>query len=157
MTGNRAVATTLPRQMIQLARQEHFEVLDLAKSKIPDLSGFMKTEGIRNEPVTHRLPPDSLREETITQGRGLREKDADLYAVFLLCYDLWLRAGEVSNVQWRWIRRDHSNGTESWFLDVSKRADFKPKGKERSIPINDVSVLRSPRPRQPDALPMEGV
>jgi hypothetical protein len=68
------------------------------KVKLPDLSGFMESDPVRNVPITYRLPSQDLIDRTISGGRELRKNCPDLYRVFLLCYDLGMRGGEPSTV-----------------------------------------------------------
>lgn len=100
---------------------------------LPDLGPFMTAGNIRVDQVIYRLPPDRLVRNTIHLGKTLRDVDNDLYAVFLLCYGLALRAGEAAASQWSWMRRGASGQV---YFEIIKRDGFKPKGKERQIPVS---------------------
>ena len=101
---------------------------------LPDLGPFMRAGNIRVDQVIYRLPPDLLVTNTIHLGKTLRDVDNDLYAVFLLCYGLALRAGEAAAAQWSWIREGSLSG--QLYMDIINRPGFKPKGKERQIPVS---------------------
>ena len=98
---------------------------------VPDLRDFLAAGRVKAPPVQYEIPPADLVALTLAAGRALRADKPDLYAVFLCCYDLALRAGEAVALRWDWFRKDASGIT----LDVIRRDDFTPKGKNRSIPV----------------------
>ena len=136
------------RSLFSRWAQEHYRAL-----KLPDMTGFLQASAGRAPTKYYVTPPAKLRELTITCGRELRKSDPDLYVAFLLCYDLALRAGEAQAAQWDWIRTD-TDGRR--YLDVITRADFRPKGRERSVPIGEetwTELQACRRPSDPFVLP----
>lgn len=148
-------AKTSARSTLRQARsvfskwaQENYRAL-----KLPDLTPFLQASAGRAPTKYYAMPPTELRERTIAAGRELRKSDPELYTAFLLCYDLALRAGEAQAAQWDWIRTD-TDGRR--YLDVITRADFRPKGRERSVPIGVetwTELQASRRPGDPCILP----
>jgi integrase len=101
--------------------------------KLPDLTPFMLAGHLKIEAIKYRLPEQKLIEKTITAGRELKDDDPAKYAVFLLCYDIAMRAGEAISAQWSWIRETDGR----FFMDIIRRPGFSPKGKERCVPIGN--------------------
>jgi len=99
--------------------------------KLPALDPFLTSGRMKIRAVKYMLPPEDLVNRTISEGRKLKDSNPEMYAAFLLCYDLGLRSGEAIAAEWSWIRQ--SGGR--FFMDIIRRPDFTPKGKERSIPI----------------------
>ena len=99
---------------------------------LPDLSGFLQADSGRATPVSYRLPPKPLIDETLKAGRKLADDKPHLYVAFLLCYDLGLRAIEAVACRWDWFREVDGRR----YLDIIKRANFSPKGRERSVPVS---------------------
>ncbi len=126
----RSLASTLRQAKSIFAR---WVISDYERIKLPDIEGFMRSGRIRTEAIKYILPPEKLRSDTLNEGRKLRELAPHLYQVFLLTYDLGLRAGEAVNAKWSWIRTD-SDGR--YYMDIIRRPDFKPKGRERSVPVS---------------------
>jgi integrase len=101
----------------------------------PCIEELMKAVPVTKPNKIYRLPPPDLVKKTITEGRRLKDDAPELYVAFLACYDLGLRAGEAAAMRWDWFR---AGQRDSVFLDVVEREseDFRPKGRERSIPIH---------------------
>lgn len=105
---------------------------------LPDLRDF-KTIGFpwKIEPHVYHRPPDQLITATIAAGRALREKNPRLYAVFLLTYDLALRAGEAMAIEWDWFTPHLCESDIVLHADICRRPHFRPKwNMERSIPLD---------------------
>ena len=129
-------ARTSSRSTLRQARsifsrwaRENYQAL-----KLPDLTGFLQATSGRAPAKYYVTPPQDLRERTIAGGRALRDSNPELYVAFVLCYDMALRAGEAQAARWDWIRTD-TDGRQ--YLDLVKRPDFQPKGRERSVLIGD--------------------
>lgn len=103
--------------------------------KLPDVKSFMNARPCKVQRThKYRLPPQDLRDKTMAAGRALRKSNVDLSAVFLLCYDLGLRANEAASCKWEWFR-EVTNGRKHLYVDIIKRPDWRPKGNERSVPV----------------------
>lgn len=103
--------------------------------KVPELTGFLEAALNRTATKSYRMPAADLVDRTLKEGRELRVKNPALYGVFLLCYDLALRAGEAAACEWSWFAG--GNGKQR-VLEILKRPNFTPKhGKERRIPVSD--------------------
>lgn len=105
---------------------------------LSDLTGFKKqgTPWKVERKVYHR-PPAPLIAKTVAAGRELRTSNPRLYAVFLLAYDLALRAGEAMAIEWTWFSTTAVEGAIVNHADIFRRPNFKPKwNMERSVPIN---------------------
>jgi len=103
-----------------------------------DLLGeFLKATPIDGSTKKYRVPLEhpQLVADTITAGRDLAQTDPRLHLVFLLSYELALRAGESIDLEWSWFR--HQGGSHT--LDIIKRDHWSPKGTERSIPIHPLT------------------
>lgn len=92
---------------------------------------FLATK-VRREKRKYRMPAADLVARTLAAGRALREVQPDLYAAFLLCYDLGLRRSEAVNARRDWVR-ETADGAR--YLDVIRRPEYNPKT-ERSVPIS---------------------
>ena len=122
----------------------------LRDTPLPDLQPFLTCRPVQQAPVRYKLPPEDLMTRTIASARAtLKETRPDLYAVFLLCYDLGMRAGEAGQAQWPWIREQTTAGKTRRYMDVIRRESYQPKGRERSIPVagtvwEQLAALRRP-------------
>lgn len=105
--------------------------------RLPDLSGFLNGGGRRAARVKYRLPPQALIEATKAGGRKLKETSPELYVIYLLAYDQAMRAGEIAAATWDWIRTD-ADGRH--YMEIIRRANFRPKGLERAVPIHDTTL-----------------
>lgn len=133
--ARRSALSTL-RQARALFSGWAMEAYDRNKLKLPEtLAEFMKSEGLQSRVKTYRLPPRELIDKTKKEGLKLKEDRPELYAVYLLAYYLGLRAGEAAAAKWSWLRGEMIEGQVYQVMDVIRRADFVPKGRERSIPV----------------------
>jgi len=100
---------------------------------LPDLSEFLTYRICDNPKIQYRLPVDQPYEEIIRSAREeLPATRPELYQVFLLVYDLGMRAGEAANARWTWIEK-HG---KSEYMNIIRRPDeYKPKGREGKIRI----------------------
>lgn len=111
--------------------------------ELPDVRPFRKARLQRAEVRTYRLPPQALIDKTLAEGRKLRETNPKLYAVFLLAYDLALRAGEAAACEWSWFserRCERRTGEceSQRCVEILRRENFTPKWKkERRVPVSD--------------------
>ena len=103
-----------------------------ANLKLPDMSGFRTAGRIKVQQKKYHLPPQRLIDDTLKAGRELKEKNPALCAVFVLCYDVALRAGEAVAAKWDWIRT--TDGKHC--IEIRRDTDFQPKGADRSVPIS---------------------
>jgi len=126
--GRRSLRSTLRQARSLFARWTAEKYAGMA---LPDLGAFLRAGNIRAPAKVYEPPDPGLVEKTIAAGRALAGTDPALYAVFLLCYDLALRAGEASACKWNWFRVAGDGAT----CDVIRRLDWAPKGRERSIPV----------------------
>lgn len=103
--------------------------------KMPEISGFKSAPGFKVQTKQYSLPPADLRKRTELSGRGLFGEETALYLVFMLAYDLGMRASEIMNAKLSWINIGSHGRPE---MQIINRTDFTPKWKrERSIPIPD--------------------
>ena len=106
------------------------------KMLIPEsLQAFLKT-GKSAKRERYRIPPLELREKTFAEARKLKKQRPDLYATFLLCYDLGMRSSEAQAAQWSWFEID-ADGRRS--IRICRRADWKgPKNLvEHRVPLTE--------------------
>ncbi len=106
--------------------------------QLPDLQKFLKCRPVESMRMKYHLPPEELITKTITTARETLRKDKpDLYAVFLLCYDLGMRAGEAAQAQWSWITEQSREGKVCRYMDISNREGFQTKSRRgRMVPIS---------------------
>lgn len=102
--------------------------------KVPDFRPFMEAFGCKSPPVQYELPDEALYSKIIAGARtGLRAERPDLYAAFLLVYDLAMRANEAAAARWSWIEQD-GPGLVMRIIDRPEE-DWKPKGRGGSVPV----------------------
>ena len=117
------------------------EAYDEAGLVIPScvFSEFLKAKPVDGSASKYRVPLEhpELVEHTMKEGRALAETDPSLYIVFVLSYELALRAGESVALKWSWFTE--KNGTT--YCDIINRPDqpFSCKGTERSVPVHPVT------------------
>jgi integrase len=97
---------------------------------------FMKAQPIKATKPKYRVPLDhpELVKKTIKAGRDLADKDPLLHLVFLLSYELALRANEAAHLRWSWFHEQNAGMT----LGVIRRPEEweGPKGTERYVPVH---------------------
>ena len=108
------------------------EQYEQAKLKLPNMTGFRTAGRIKVQQKKYHLPPQKLIDGTLKAGRELLKKNPALCAVFVLCYDVAMRAGEAVAAKWDWIRT--TDGKH--FMEIHRDGDFQPKGADRSVPIS---------------------
>ncbi len=113
-------------------------VLAKMEDELPDLQKFLTCRPVETIRTKYQLPAESLIKKTITIARNkLRKDKPDLYAVFLLCHDLGMRAGEASKAQWTWIIEQQRDGKMMRYMNISNREGFLTKSRRgRMVPIS---------------------
>lgn len=102
--------------------------------KLPELKGFRDTPSFKVDAKHYILPPESLRSITVDEGRKLKQTSPHMYLVFLMAYELGMRASEIMNAKLSWIVRGQSGRPE---MQIINRPGFRPKwGRERCIPMS---------------------
>ncbi len=130
MRYRRTAASSLRQARSVLARWTADGMSDF---KLPDLSGFTRARGEKSGFKKYQYP-HVLAAPTVAAGRALRTVNAGLYAAFLLCYDLGMRAGEAAAARWDWVVE---RGGQR-YMAVIRRAYFVAKNKkDRFIPISN--------------------
>jgi len=141
--GRRTVAGTLRNARAVFSSWACEGMSDL---RLPVLDGFLKTRVVHPERQKYRLPPRSLIEKTSIEAAKLRQNRPALYAVYLLCYYMGLRAGEAAAARWEWFVLDESQR----YIDVRPREHFRTKNnRSRRIPVGatvmvHLQILRRP-------------
>ena len=82
-----------------------------------------------------RLPPLHVREGILAALRALKDTDPAVYAGFLLCYGLGMRAGEAAACKTGWFYKD-DQGIMCVHIIARPEERFDPKGSERSVPVD---------------------
>lgn len=87
----------------------------------------------------YRLPPEDLRKKTFAAAEQLRVDRPDLYLVFLLCYDLGMRAGEAVEARWDWIEMNGLSGGSRRVMRICARSYWRgPKNLvDHAVPVSD--------------------
>lgn len=98
---------------------------------LPDLAEFMEAGAIKAEATKYVRPPEDLVARTMAAGRALKAENPRLYLAFVLAYDLALRAGESAACRWDWFEA----AGESALCAIVRREDFRPKGRDRRVPV----------------------
>jgi integrase len=118
---------------------------------LPDLEDFMKEKICDNPKKYYEMPDKDLVRRTIGAGRALGADRPELYAVWLLCYDLALRADEAAHCRWSWFEEERMGDGLAVYLRVIKRPgeDWQPKGRGGSVRVplavwGDLQRLRIP-------------
>jgi len=99
--------------------------------------------------IRYRRPPEELITRTIQAGRALQATTPDLAPVFMLAYDLGMRAAEIAAATPDWIEQNPFGGHT---MNICSRKDFQPKhGHERQIPIapDILAALRADLQQRP--------
>ena len=132
-SARRSIASMVAQARSIVSREMRQEYK--GKLSLPDLTDFLDVSTGDVPRIVYRLPPLELRDKTKQAAEVLRKENPSLYAAYLLCYDLGLRAGEAQAAQWHWFE-ELPDGRR--FIHVIKRPDerFKPKGKEGSVPVH---------------------
>lgn len=107
---------------------------------IPDISGFMKSEGVSSKGVAkiYVRPHPDMEKMILDACAGLERSNFDLYTVFLLVYSLGLRAGEAAHAKVDWLHT--RNG--QWNMRIPVNALYSPKGaRDRFLPVHPDVVL----------------
>ena len=115
----------------------------------PDIAKF-RTAGYTFRREKYRLPPAELRNKTFSEGKKLQNTRPELYLVFMLSYNLGMRAGESAAAKYAWIEPDeHKNG--QYVMRLCRRPDWRgPKNLiAHTIPMthetyNDLIAARRP-------------
>jgi integrase len=91
------------------------------------------TPALQAPRIKYRRPPEPLISATVSHFRALWATDPDCAAVFVLAYDLGMRAAEIAAACFDWIEPDGFGGH---LMRICTRQDFRPKrSHERTIPI----------------------
>ena len=85
-----------------------------------------------------RLPPVHVRDGILVHLRALRDQPEQLavYAVYLLCYGLGMRACEAAFARLTWFYPD-DQGILCVHIIARPAEGFDPKGTERSVPLDN--------------------
>jgi integrase len=106
--------------------------------KLPDVRGFMEAYAVECPAVRYELPAAEEYTAVIHDARtNLRERNPELYAAFILCFDLALRADEAAAARWSWLEHEDVAGAQRWRLAVVDRPgeDWRPKGRGGAVPV----------------------
>lgn len=114
--------------------------------QLPDLDGFLKCKTVRAPDKKYRFPPPALVDATMKEAGKLEVSKPNLFAVWLLCYYLGMRAKEAACARWSWIRE----GEAVSVMEIIRRPDFEPKSRDRRVPIGKTVKLRLMALRRPD-------
>ncbi|MDD3276778.1 MAG: site-specific integrase, partial [Kiritimatiellales bacterium] len=96
---------------------------------LPGLDGFLHGASMRVHDKLYMAPPAALVEETLKAARMLPENGRkDLYAVFVLCYEFALRAGEAMEARVDWISPD--------CIEIKAGKQWSIRRRGRKIPFN---------------------
>lgn len=122
--------------------------------KLPDLRPFAEAFGTECPRVRYELPDAEEYTKIIEAARTkLRVDRPDLYAAFLLCFDLALRADEAANARWSWIEHEDVAGRRRLRMAIVNRPgeEWKPKGRGGAVPVADgvMAALEAAAPRGP--------
>jgi len=95
---------------------------------------FRKTgKVVRRE--KYQIPPKELRVATMRAARELKDARPDLNAVFILCYECGLRAGEAREARWEWFEGEKG----SRLINIRRRSYWKgPKNLvPHAVPVSE--------------------
>jgi integrase len=125
-TARRTIRSTLRAARSLFARWVLAEYKGL---KLPVLDGFLHGASMRVHDKLYMAPPAALVQATLAAARKLPEAGRnDLYAVFVLCYEFGLRAGEAMEAKVDWIGPD--------FMEVKAGKQWSIRRRGRKIPFN---------------------
>jgi integrase len=100
------------------------------------VEAFCQAHAVEAPAVKYRFPAADLVAGTLAAGKALKEKQPDLYAAWVCCYYLGLRASEAAAAKWSWVRYvDRPDGARAAYLDIIRRDGYAPKRSERSVPF----------------------
>lgn len=117
-----------------MVRRKLWEDYKHAGIQLPDMASFLDQFVTRNPKIRYEMPPKELYQPTVAAGRLLK---GNLGLVWLMAYDLGMRAGEISAAKWDWIEREDTPQGPRYWMVVKERPDFTPKGISGRIPIFD--------------------
>lgn len=105
---------------------------------LPPCIGAFVSAGKSAKRSRYQIPPAELREKTLAEAETLRKAAPDLHAVFALCYDMGMRAGEAVEARWTWIEEEGVNGDLRRFMHICRRSDWKgPKNAyDHKVPVS---------------------
>lgn len=123
---------------------------------VGDMSGFKAGRPVKAPPLRDKILPAGEIDVWKARFESVRESDRHIYAAFLLCFGLALRAGEATAARWTWCHYDESR--RAGLLTVRDRPDegFSMKGaRPRSIPFGPRwwSAAQATRTESPYILP----
>lgn len=142
ITGNIEMAERQRRTAYSYVRSVKSLFTDWVRTKmgkqLPDMQKFLACRPVESMRLKYHLPPEDLVDKTIKGAREtLRQEKKDLYAVFLLCHDLGMRAGEAAQAQWSWIVEQTREGKLRRYMEISNRDGFLTKSRRgRMVPIS---------------------
>lgn len=102
--------------------------------RMPDLRAFMDGFACACPAVRYEMPAEEEYGRIIGAARGgLARERPDLYAAFVLVFDLAMRADEAAAARWSWIERSG----DGWQIRIVDRPaeDWRPKGRGGAVPV----------------------
>ena len=108
---------------------------------LPDFTDLMKTR-VSAPSHQYAMPERGLVERVVKAGRALEGVADEFHIIFMLAYDLGLRADEMAALKWKWFERD--SNADGLYVDLSiiKRPDqiykgkpYSPKGSEGFVMV----------------------
>lgn len=107
---------------------------------IPDISGFMEHPLMDELDPCYSMPPLDLREKMIAAAADLRKDDPGAYAAHILSLYTGLRASEMKNARWDWMR--YSDDCKKQYLELPANTKSK-KGRYVPLSADVLAELRS--------------
>jgi integrase len=108
--------------------------MDYYRNKIAlDVDRFRAYSGAERVTKTYHRPSEELIRATHAAAAELESKNPALYLCYILTYGLGLRAGAAAQLRWSWFFEDAGRR----FVRIARREEFKPKGREHTMPISD--------------------
>jgi integrase len=135
--GENRIRRTIASNLVHarsMVRRKLWEDFKHAGIQLPDLSSFLDQFVTKNPKLRYEMPPKELYEPTVKAGRALT---GNMALVWLMAYDLGMRAGEITAAKWDWIEKEDTPKGPRYWMVVKERPDFTPKGISGKIPIFD--------------------
>lgn len=150
--GENRIRRTIASNLVHarsMVRRKLWEDYKHAGLQLPDLNSFLDQFVTKNPKIRYEMPLKELYQPTIAAGRLLKGNQG---LVWLMAYDLGMRAGEISAAKWDWIEQEDTPQGPRYWMIVKERPDFSPKGISGRIPIFDGVYVKLMAEQKPGAV-----